>query len=235
MNARFAFSALAATALALAGCGGNVVVDSQSGGSGSNDSGSGGSGAGGSQSTGNPGAGGSQSGGSQGTGGSQAGSAGTAIAILGSHLPADTEENGYSGFLALAQIEVEPDKLYVFLGNIDATCQSPYLSVAYACDQSSPEQWQLLIGIPPALQTPGVLSLPALPGSGIDAWEATNGPEAETSPGMCTGAATDAILGNVAITSIDEKQVTLQLVGVILPGYTSSTTLTAEYVASRCP
>jgi hypothetical protein len=123
----------------------------------------------------------------------------------------------------------------VFLGNVDATCESPYLSVAHTCDQSSPEQWQLLIGIPPALQTPGVLSLPALPGSGIDAWVAENGPEAEVSLGMCLGAATDAILGNVAITSIDEKQVTLQLMGVTLPGYTSSMTVTAEYVASRCP
>ena len=152
----------------------------------------------------------------------------TALAILGSSMPADPD-----GFLKLAQITLQPDTLYVFIGNADQTCEHPFLDVA-ACNPNPYTEWQMVLGIPSARQTEGALSLPA---AGVDAALALAG---SVGPGdTCTGGvAPDGLKGDVAITGIETTQVTLQFSAVAPQAQIEAmppSDITAEYQAVRCP
>jgi hypothetical protein len=150
----------------------------------------------------------------------------TAIAMLGSSLPADPFE-----FLKGMQITAHPDTLYVFISpNPGQTCASPFLDDVPDCNDPT-TKWQMVLGLPALLQTVGPLSLPA---TGVNAALAVSagGPK-------CTGGEyPDGLTGDVAITSIDAQRVTLQFTGVapyVQVRSVPPAQITAEYEASRCP
>jgi hypothetical protein len=163
-------------------------------------------------------------------GGAASDPAATAFAMLGSSLPTGAAADDY---LSVQQITVQPDTLYVFIGNGGQTCASPFLSES---DNLPYSVWQEALGIPSALQDVGALSLTA---AGVDNSLhvlAACGGDSET----CTGsyAAPGLSGGSVAITSFDATQVTLQLTGVEPVGTIQGappSEITAEYQALRCP
>ncbi len=170
--------------------------------------------------------------------GSDAGStaAVTSVAILGAHMPED--KLGY--LTQLAQITVQPDSLYVFIGNFDEQCQSPFPA---GCETNTPSDapyaWQVVLGIPASLQKPGVLTIPQ---AGVDASFSTSGVGGSGSgpiPNVgvgCVGS-NDSLMGEIAITSIDATQVTLDFMGVqtLLEEPVAPPVITAQYETTRCP
>ena len=155
----------------------------------------------------------------------------TAFAILGSKLSADPD-----GFLSTAQITVDPDALYVFIGNTGQTCDSPFMSPA--CDTNAYSDWQFVVGIPAAHQVPGALPLSTpTTSTGVDNVVALSGSSGGNSSSCISGTSPDGLSGDVGITSIDATQVTLQFMGVTPNAWVGSTlpVFDAEYVAPRCP
>jgi hypothetical protein len=165
-------------------------------------------------------------------GGSGGGGSGetTAIAILGSEMPHDNV-----GYLGLAQLDVQPDSLYVFIGNFGESCSSPFPP---ACEDDVPlgenvDEWQVIVGIPASLQQQGVLSLPGEAGVASVASIGATG----NSTGEC-GSGPNGLTGDVDIASIDATQVTLHFMDVqptISSPQGPPLHMTAEYTASRCP
>jgi hypothetical protein len=153
------------------------------------------------------------------------GPAPTAFAILGSKLPAAT-----------APIAVDPDALYVFIGDTGQTCDSPFMS--FSCGSSPYADWQFVVGIPAALQMPGALPLSTSTNStGVDNVVLLSGSSGGDPSACIAGGSPDMLSGDVGITSIDATQVTLQFKGVTPNAWIGSTlpTFDAEYVAPRCP
>ncbi len=158
----------------------------------------------------------------------------TSVAILGADMPED--KMGY--LTQLAQIDVKPDTLYVFIGNFDEQCQSPFPPV---CEESmassdAPLEWQVVLGIPANLQQRGVLTIPQ---AGVDAIDSLAGsaPGAGQNVSIGCSASGDALMGEIAITNIDATQVTLDFKGVQTAFFEPDgpPVLTAQYVTPRCP
>jgi hypothetical protein len=156
----------------------------------------------------------------------------TAVALLGSQMPQDS-----TGYLSqLAQIDVQPDSLYVFIGNFDEQCKSPFPPV---CEDAAPTdatvlQWQVIVGIPASLQQEGVLTLPDE--AGVDSVASVGG-TGPSSASTC-GSGPKGLKGDVAIASIDATQVTLDFMGVQPQIYAPEgppPVMTADYKAPRCP
>jgi hypothetical protein len=166
-----------------------------------------------------------------GSGGAGSSTAVTAVAILGSHVPADT-----TGYLTgLGQIDVKPDTLYVLIGNFDESCADPFMP---ACEDVTPTetllQWQVVVGLPASLQQEGMLTLPE---TGVDDVVAIGGTGPDNAASTC-GAGPDGLKGEVEVASIDATQVTLHFMGAQAQEYAPQgppPTMTAEYTASRCP
>jgi hypothetical protein len=156
----------------------------------------------------------------------------TAVAVLGSAMPKDN-----TGYLSqLAQLQVVPDSLYVFVGNFDEQCKSPFLPV---CEDASTgealSQWQIILGIPASLQQEGALTLPQ---TGVDGIVSVGGSGGGSSGATTCGADHDGLKGDVEVTSIDATQVTLHFMGVEPNLYAPqgpSPSITAAYTAPRCP
>ncbi len=155
----------------------------------------------------------------------------TAVAMLGSQVPADT-----TGYLTgLGQIDVQPDSLYVFIGNFDESCDAPFMP---ACEDVTPTetllQWQVVVGLPTSLQQEGVLTLPE---TGVDDVVAVGGTGPDNAASSC-GAGPVGLKGEVEVASIDATQVTLHFMGAQAQLYAPQgppPTMTAAYTASRCP
>jgi len=164
-------------------------------------------------------------------GGSSAGEAPSAVTIAGSAMPADP----YGYLTQLAAIHVEPTSLYVFIGNFAEQCASPFPP---GCDGPAAMtsdvvgNWQMLLGIPAALQQPGVLSLPQ---AGVDAVVGMGG----TGPSEAStcGADPTGLVGDVEIVSVDDTGVTLHFEGVEPQAWIGSapSAIDAVYTAPRCP
>jgi hypothetical protein len=158
----------------------------------------------------------------------------TSVAILGANMPED--KMGY--LTKLAQIDVQPDSLYVFIGSFDEQCQSPFPPVCEVSkpDPGAPLEWQVVLGIPASLQQPGVLTIPQ---AGVDAIVSVGGsaPGADPNVGIGCAASGDALMGEVAIANIDATQVTLDFMGVQTSFYEPDgpPVITVHYETQRCP
>jgi hypothetical protein len=155
----------------------------------------------------------------------------SAVAVLGSGLP----ENNPDNYLTVIQYPIQPDMLYVFIGNFDEPCSNPFPP---ACnefpDDETLDQWQIIVGIPAALQQQGVLSLPMATVMSAVGLGAAGPPGGASTCSIMP----DGLVGNIAITSIDASQITLNFMGVKPQGYAPygpPPVVTAEYTASRCP
>lgn len=154
----------------------------------------------------------------------------TAVAIMGTDVPADNDN--YLGQLGM--LEIQPDSLYVFIGNFDEACGSPLMPV---CQQEGPDgetlnQWQVVVGIPASLQQQGVLTLPE---TGVDGVVAVGG--SGSNVGSC-GSGPDTLKGEIEIASIDTTQVTLHFMGAqpqIASPEGPPLVMSSSYTASRCP
>jgi hypothetical protein len=158
----------------------------------------------------------------------------TSVAILGANMPED--KMGY--LTQLAQIHVQPDSLYVFVGSLDEQCQSPFPPV---CEESTPNYdaplaWQVVLGIPASLQKPGALTIPQ---AGVDGIVSISGSDPGSGQGVSVGCvvALDGLMGDIAITSIDATQVKLDFMGVQTSLYEPNgpPVITAQYETPRCP
>jgi hypothetical protein len=119
---------------------------------------------------------------------------------------------------------VDPNTLYVQIGNFSQSCganDEPYCVGAPV--------WQVSVGIPPALQVPGVIQLSD---PNLISFFSENSPNSET-PGDCGGGGGSFLDGTLEIVSIDAGTIV-----VILSGTSSGfgdVDVDGEYTAPICP
>jgi len=148
----------------------------------------------------------------------------SATAVLGSELSSEAGE-----LLTTANTPVDPDKLYIFIGNAaGGSCGAP---LDYeACTNAADTLWQFVLGVPPSAQEPGVL-----PTTGVDRLLIF---EYEYGGTSCGGAwSRDEIGGDIEITAIDSDKVTLRMNDVTPYADVFNVTfpvLTGTYAAPRC-
>lgn len=114
---------------------------------------------------------------------------------------------------------IDPNTLYVFTGDFAIQCDAPFNS---ACPS-----WHVTIGIPPALQVPGVLQLsdPAL----IAGFSVSQSPDPN---GECMSGGGGSFLdGTIEIVSITSANVVFKLAGT----NTSEFDANGDHTAIRCP
>jgi hypothetical protein len=165
-------------------------------------------------------------GGGSATGGGTTGAV-NAIAVpyvLLDHPSPPDGSSGTSG--AGGSFGVDPGTLYVKIGNFGQTCTGdgpPFCSTGAL-------SWQVSVGIPPALQVPGVIQLsdPTLL-----SYSSENGPNSGT-PGDCFGGGGSFIEGTLEIVSIDAGTIVVILAGTSQGGL-GDFDADGEYTAPICP
>ena len=161
------------------------------------------------------------SGGGGGSSNPTGGGSSTAIAMLSSEIPpyggGDPGDSGSSGTTS-GGWEVDPNTLYIMLGDAPIACSDPYAGMDCG------NHWSVTIGIPPALQVPGVIDL-ASPEI-ISTFSAT-GP---SGGGDCYAAGGSFMEGTLEIVSIDDDQV----VGVLANTAEWEFDADGQFSASRC-
>ena len=158
----------------------------------------------------------------------------TALALLGSAI-ADP-----SDYLDRGLIDVQPDTLYVFIGNFEETCGDPFPPVCV--DPPSADlmnQWQIIVGIPAGLQQEGTLPLPTAEGQAVDIVVAVGNENPGSPPTSSCWADSPAFVGGeVEIASIDATQVTVNFVDVqnqLTAAQGPGSVIDAAARAPRCP
>jgi hypothetical protein len=157
-------------------------------------------------------------GGNSGAGGSDPGD-GNAIAMLRSQFP-PIDGTGGSTSVSTGGGNLDPNDLFVFIGNPAIACADPF---AYGgCPH-----WRVSIGIPPALQAVGTydLSAPEFSYSSFSVSGENSGPD------DCWGGGGSFYEGTLEITTIDNNWVHGQLTGTP----TFDLDANGPFAASRCP
>ncbi|XXX80250.1 hypothetical protein WMF30_15900 [Sorangium sp. So ce134] len=151
-------------------------------------------------------------------GGGPAPVAARAIALFRSQLP---EVSGGSGSSSTASggPALDPDDLFIKIGNRELSCADPYGD--YSCGT-----WTVSIGIPPALQVPGVINLDA---PELISYQSFTGPD--RGGGDCYGGGGSFIEGTIEIVSIDAARVVVRLSDTDTYEFDAN----GEYTALRCP
>ncbi len=179
-------------------------------------------------------------GGSSATGPSDGGSTGTgqgggyqALAVLASEMTWWDQTDGDVGSSGNTTSGsggngVDPNMLYIEIANYGQQC-----GVAPISDCSQGTTWQVSIGIPPALQVPGVLQL-----SNESLISTQNGTGSNGSnPGGsedCWGGGGSFIDGTLEIVSIDATQVVVRLSGTSVDILPESVSADGDYTVPRC-
>ncbi|XXX80251.1 hypothetical protein WMF30_15905 [Sorangium sp. So ce134] len=154
-----------------------------------------------------------------GAGGGGSGPVGSqAIALLRRQLPDPTGTGGGSSAASGGPV-LDPDDLFVRIGNRELSCADPYGD--FACGT-----WEVSIGIPPALQVPGVLNLDA---PELISYQSFAGPD--RGGGDCYGGGGSFIEGTIEIVSIDAAQVVVRLSDTDTYEFDAN----GEHTALRCP
>ena len=173
------------------------------------------------------GSGGGGEGGSGGGGEGGSGGAGNAVNALGVPYvlfpqtpPGNTGSSGSGG-----TITIDPSTLYVQIGNFSQTCSTNQLPFC-----APGLNWQVSIGIPPALQVPGVLQLS---NPGLISTFSEDGPNGPNADNCGSGGGGSFIEGTMEILSIDAGTIVVKLTGTT-PGL-GDFHADGEYTAPICP
>lgn len=148
-----------------------------------------------------------------------------AIALFASQMPFD---EGGAGGASTGGVGgsggggggLNPDTLFVQIGNTGQICDDPFAA------QSCGSQWRVSIGIPPALQVPGVISLSSP--DVISSFSETGPIEANSQE--CWGGGGSFFEGTLEIVSIDATSMVVRLANTDTVDFAAD----GEYSVERC-